>query len=47
MWRRTSRLAVFWKRVFPNLIVHDSVVLSTSGTLAVAIRKNNPQLLAG
>jgi len=40
-------LAVFWKRVFPNLIVHDSIALSTGGTLAVAIRKNNPQLLAG
>ena len=33
--------------MFPNLIVHDSVVLSTGGTLAVAIRKNNPKLLAG
>jgi len=40
-------LAVFWKRVFPNLIVHDSIALSTGGTLAVAIRKSNPQLLAG
>ena len=39
-------LAVFWKKVFPNLIVHDSIALSTGGTLAVAIRKNNPQLLA-
>jgi membrane-bound lytic murein transglycosylase MltF len=40
-------LAVFWKKVFPNLIVHDSIALSTGGTLAIAVRKNNPQLLAG
>ena len=40
-------LAAFWKKVFPNLIVHDSIALSTGGNLAVAVRKNNPQLLAG
>ncbi|HWC75663.1 MAG TPA: lytic transglycosylase F, partial [Gemmatimonadales bacterium] len=39
-------LAVFWKKVFRHLIVHDSIVLRTGGTLAVAVRKNNPQLLA-
>jgi membrane-bound lytic murein transglycosylase MltF len=39
-------LAAFWKKVFPNLIVHDSVPLHTGGTLGVAIRKNNPKLLA-
>ena len=39
-------LAVFWKRVFRKLQVHDSIVLRTGGTLAVAVRKNNPQLLA-
>jgi membrane-bound lytic murein transglycosylase MltF len=39
-------LAVFWKKVFPNLVVHENIALRTGGTLAIAIRKNNPQLLA-
>ena len=39
-------LANFWKKVFPNLVVHDSIALRTGGTLAIAVRKNNPQLLA-
>ena len=39
-------LAVFWRKVFPNLIVHDSMPLRTGGTLAVAVRKDNPHLLA-
>ena len=39
-------LAVFWKKVFRDLVVHDSIALHTGGTLAVAVRKNNPQLLA-
>ena len=40
-------LAVFWKKVFRHLVVHDSIVLRSGGTLAVAVRNNNPQLLAG
>jgi len=39
-------LANFWKKVFPELIVHDSIALHTGGALAIAVRKNNPQLLA-
>jgi len=39
-------LAVFWKKVFPNLIVHDNIALRTGGNLAIAVRKDNPQLLA-
>jgi membrane-bound lytic murein transglycosylase MltF len=39
-------LAVFWKKVFPNLIVHDSIPLHTGGSLGIAVRKNNRQLLA-
>src|SRR6185503_3276840 len=39
-------LAGFWKKVFPNLLVHDSIPLRTGGTLGVATRKNNPKLLA-
>jgi membrane-bound lytic murein transglycosylase MltF len=37
-------LARFWLQMFPNLTVHDSMPLRTGGTLAVAIRKNSPQL---
>ena len=39
-------LAVFWKKVFRKLIVHDSITLHAGGTLAIAVRNNNPQLLA-
>jgi membrane-bound lytic murein transglycosylase MltF len=39
-------LAVFWKKVFPNLMVHESIPLHTGGSLGVATRKNNPKLLA-
>ena len=39
-------LAGFWKKVFPNLIVHDSIPLRTGGSLGVATRKNNPKVLA-
>ena len=39
-------LAVFWKKVFPDLVVHDSIAVRTGGTLGVATRKNNPKLLA-
>jgi len=39
-------LAVFWKKAFRKLVVHDSIVLHAGGTLAIAVRKDNPQLLA-
>jgi len=39
-------LAVFWSKVFPNIVVHENVPLRTGGRLAIAVRKNNPQLLA-
>jgi membrane-bound lytic murein transglycosylase MltF len=39
-------LAIFWKKVFRRLIVHDSIALHTGGTLAIAVRKNNPHLLS-
>ena len=40
-------LADFWKNVFPNLTVHDDVAVRTGGNLAVAFRKNSPQVAAG
>jgi membrane-bound lytic murein transglycosylase MltF len=39
-------LADFWKKIFTNLTVHDTVTVRTGGSLAVAIRKNSPQLAA-
>jgi membrane-bound lytic murein transglycosylase MltF len=40
-------LAKFWRQVFPNMTVHEDVAIRTGGTLAIAIRKNSPQLKAG
>jgi membrane-bound lytic murein transglycosylase MltF len=40
-------LADFWKKVFPHLRVHSTVALRTGAVLAVAIRKNSPQLKDG
>ena len=39
-------LAAFWKKVFRKLVVHDSITLHSGGALAIAVRKNNPHLLA-
>ncbi len=40
-------LAEFWKQIFTDLTVHDTVAVRTGGNLAVAIRKDSPQLAAG
>ena len=39
-------LATFWKKIFPNLTLHETVALRTGGNIAVAIRKGSPQLRA-
>jgi len=39
-------LAEFWRKVFTNLTLHDTVKLRTGASLAVAIRKNSPQIAA-
>jgi membrane-bound lytic murein transglycosylase MltF len=39
-------LAGFWKKVFTNITVHDTVTVRSGATLAVPIRKNSPQLKA-
>ncbi|HTI37082.1 MAG TPA: transporter substrate-binding domain-containing protein [Vicinamibacterales bacterium] len=39
-----SYLADFWKQVFPDMVIHHDVKLRTNGVLAVAFRKNSPQL---
>ena len=38
--------ARFWKQVFPNVTVHESITLRTAGDIAWAIRKGSPQLKA-
>jgi len=38
--------AEFWKQVFPQLTVHDTVAVHTGGEIAWAIRKDSPQLKA-
>ena len=37
-------LAGFWKKIFTNLTVHDTVALRTGASLAVPIRKGSPKL---
>jgi membrane-bound lytic murein transglycosylase MltF len=39
-------LANFWKQVFPNITVHEDVIIREEGQIAFAIRKNSPQLKA-
>ena len=39
-------LADFWQKVFTDMVVHDDVTVRTGGNLAVAIRKDSPQLAA-
>ena len=39
-------LAEFWSRVFPNITVHRDVAVRSGGNLALAFRKENPQLRA-
>ncbi len=38
-------LAEFWNKIFTKLTVHETVAVSTGGSIAVAVRKNSPQLL--
>ena len=37
-------LAEFWRQVFTGITVHNDVAVRTGGRLAVAFRKDNPQL---
>ena len=38
--------ADFWKQVFPQITVHDTITVRTGGEIAWAIRKDSPQLKA-
>ena len=37
-------LARFWSQVFTQIVVHPEIAVRSGGTLAVAVRKENPQL---
>ena len=39
-------LADFWKKIFTNITVHDTVALRTGASLAVPVRKGNTKLAA-
>jgi len=41
-----KHVADFWKQIFPQLTVHDSLAIRTGGEIAWAIRKGTPQLKA-
>ena len=38
--------ADFWKQIFPQLTVHDTIAVRTGGEVAWALRKDSPQLKA-
>src|SRR5262245_46791066 len=39
-------MATFWKQVFTSVTVRNDLTLRTGGNIAVAMRKNSPQLMA-
>lgn len=38
--------ALFWKQIFPKIQIHENVVLRENASIAWAVRKSSPQLLA-
>jgi membrane-bound lytic murein transglycosylase MltF len=38
-------VADFWRQVLPNIQLHQAAAVRTGGQIAVAVRKNNPNLL--
>ena len=41
-----SYKAEFWSKVFDNLVINEKVTVNTGGSIAWAMRKDSPQLLA-
>jgi membrane-bound lytic murein transglycosylase MltF len=39
-------LARFWKKVFPEIVLHENVAVLSGSSLGIAVRKGNPQLKA-
>ena len=38
--------AIFWSEVFPNVTVREDLIVNEGGSIAWAVRKNNPELKA-
>ena len=41
-----DHIATLWANVLPDITVHENIAVNTSGEIAWAVRKNNPELLA-
>ena len=41
-----DHIANFWKQIFTSAVVHDNAAVRTGGKVALAFRKNSPQLKA-
>jgi len=41
-----EHIALFWKQIFPNIVLHQDVKVRNEGDIAWAIRKNSPKLVA-
>jgi len=41
-----DHIARLWVNVLPDITVHEDIAVNTSGNIAWAVRKNNPELLA-
>jgi membrane-bound lytic murein transglycosylase MltF len=41
-----DHIANFWKQIFTQVVVHDNAAVRTGGKVALAFRKNSPQLKA-
>jgi membrane-bound lytic murein transglycosylase MltF len=41
-----DHIARLWANVLPDITVHDEIAVNTSGQIAWAVRKDNPELLA-
>ena len=40
-----NHIATLWANVLPDIAVHEDIAVNTSGEIAWAVRKNNPELL--
>jgi membrane-bound lytic murein transglycosylase MltF len=41
-----DHIAEFWKKIFPELVLHPAAAVRTDAEAAMMVRKDNPQLLA-
>ena len=41
-----EHVARFWKKVFPKIVIHDTIAVGTEGNIAWAVRKDSPKMKA-